>query len=154
MMASIALALHALAAVVWVGGMAFAWGILRPVAGAVLSGRDRQRLWRGVFARFLPLVWVSVVVLLATGYYLLFAVFGGFAHSGVHIHIMHLFGLIMAAIFVFLWFGPWMRFRQAVDVDDAESGARELARIRRLVGINLLIGLVVVAVGAGGRFPW
>ena len=54
------LAIHLLAAVFWVGGMAFAYTVLRPAAGALDPG-VRLPLWRRVFARFLPWVGVSVV---------------------------------------------------------------------------------------------
>jgi uncharacterized membrane protein len=47
------LAIHLLAAVFWVGGMAFAYTVLRPAAGP-LDPAVRLPLWRRVFARFLP----------------------------------------------------------------------------------------------------
>ena len=54
------LAIHLLAAVFWVGGMSFAYMVLRPAAGG-LDPVLRLPLWRRVFARFLPWVGVSVV---------------------------------------------------------------------------------------------
>ncbi len=45
-------ALHLLAAVVWVGGMFFAWMILRPAAVDILEPPARLRLWLSVFKRF------------------------------------------------------------------------------------------------------
>lgn len=149
---TIALALHALAAAVWVGGMAFAYAVLRPVAGTVLEGPQRQRLWRGVFARFFAVVWGAVAVLLASGYFMVLAVGGGFAAAAVHVHAMHALGLAMAAIFAWVYFVPWRRFRGAVDARNPESAAASLERIRRLVALNLVLGLVVVAVGASGRY--
>ena len=65
------LALHTLAAVLWVGGMFFALVVLRPAADG-LDGPERLRLWRRVFARFFPWVWVAVATLLVTGYIMLF----------------------------------------------------------------------------------
>ena len=43
------LAAHILAALFWVGGMAFAYTMLRPAAGA-LEAPARLTLWRDVFA--------------------------------------------------------------------------------------------------------
>jgi len=74
-----ALALHALAAVIWVGGMAFAYLFVRPVAGQALDAPARLALWSGVFARFFPIVWISIGVLLVTGYYMVLGPLGGFA---------------------------------------------------------------------------
>lgn len=148
----IALALHALAAVVWVGGMAFAYAFLRPAAGRALNPAGRLSLWRDVFARFLPVVWVAVAILLATGYYMTLGPFGGFDQVGRHIHIMHGLALLMTALFAHLFFAPWKRFRRAVDRADHGQAAAELVRIRRLVAVNLLLGLVVVIVATGGRY--
>lgn len=147
-----ALALHALAAVVWVGGMAFAYGILRPVAGSALATSERLELWRGVFARFFPVVWISAGLLLATGYYMALGPFGGFAQVGAHIHMMHGLALVMTAIFAHLFFAPWKRFRRAVERMENESAGAELGKIRTLVAVNLTLGLLVVVVATGGRY--
>lgn len=149
---SLALALHALAAVVWVGGMAFAYFFLRPVAGQVLQGPARLILWSGVFARFFPVVWISIVVLLATGYYMVLGPLGGFAAVGLHIHAMHGLALLMAAVFLHLFFAPWRRFRRAVTRMENDQAAAELNRIRWMVAGNLVLGIIVVLVATGGRY--
>ncbi|SDG11129.1 Uncharacterized membrane protein [Limimonas halophila] len=148
---ALALALHALAAVVWVGGMAFAYAFVRPALGA-LEPPARQALWRGTFARFFPVVWVSIAVLLASGYYVLFQGFGGFAGAGMHVHLMHLLAWVMTAIFAYVFFGPWRRFKAGVDGGDPASAKAAIERIRVMVAINLTLGLIVVAVGASGRY--
>jgi uncharacterized membrane protein len=86
MLASL-LALHLLAAAFWVGGMAFAYLVLRPAAGP-LDPPARLPLWRRVFAKFLPWVGVSVVVLLGSGYAMLSMYFGGFRAAPLYINIM------------------------------------------------------------------
>ncbi|MDN3520482.1 DUF4149 domain-containing protein [Halomonas ramblicola] len=148
----LAIALHVLAATLWVGGMFFAWMVLRPVAAARLEPPQRLALWRGVFARFFPWVWAAVAVLLGTGLWMLFAVFGGMAGAGWHVHLMLAIGLAMMAIYLHLWFAPWRRLQRAVNAEEWPEGGRQLARIRRLVGINLILGLVTVAIASGGRF--
>ena len=148
---SIALGLHVLAAVIWVGGMAFAYAFVRPAAGA-LEGPARQMLWRGVFARFFPVVWACVIVLLASGYYMLFAGHGGFADAGPHVHLMQALGILMMLIFAHVYMAPWRRFRRAVDAGDRQAGARNIEQIRRFVAINLVIGLLVVVIASSGRY--
>lgn len=148
---TLGLILHVLGAVVWVGGMFFAYVVLRPVAGG-LEGPARLRLWRDVFARFFPWVWASVVALLVSGYGMLFLGFGGFAGAGVHVHVMQLVGLVMIALFLHLFFAPWRRFRRALDGGDGEAAAGQLGQIRAIVATNLVLGLVTSAVGASGRF--
>ncbi len=148
---SLVLALHTLAAVIWVGGMTFAYCFLRPAAGATLDGSQRQSLWQAVFGRFFPVVWLLIAILLASGYYMLFGLYGGFAGAGVHIHIMHGLGLLMMLLFAHIFFAPWRRFRQALDDGDTATAAAKLEQIRLFVAINLGLGLIVVAVASGGR---
>lgn len=149
---SLALTLHVLAAVLWVGGMFFAWMILRPVAAGLLDPPQRLTLWSGVFDRFFPWVWASVAVLLVTGLWMLFAVFGGMAGARWHIHLMLLLGLAMMAIYLHVWFAPYRRLRRAVGEADWPEGGRQLGQIRRLIGINLILGILTVAIASGGRY--
>lgn len=150
-LSAIAMALHALGAVIWVGGMFFAYMILRPSLGA-LEPPQRLGLWANVFDRFFFWVWIIVLVLPATGYLQLFGVYGGFRESGVHIHIMHLLGFVMIGLFVFLYARPYRAFRTAVAASKWPVAAGHLGSIRKIVGVNLLLGLVTVAIGASGRF--
>lgn len=149
---SILIGLHALGAVIWVGGMAFAYMFLRPAAARTLPAAERQQLWRSVFGGFFAAVWASLIVLLASGYYLVLGTFGGFGSTGVHVHVMHALGLLMGLIFVYVYLVPWPRFRHAVQREDHAAGAVELDRIRRLVAMNLVLGLIVVFVATSGRF--
>jgi uncharacterized membrane protein len=144
-------ALHALAATVWVGGMFFAYLVLRP-AVAEIAVVERQRLWERVFARFFPIVLGCIALLLLTGYHMLFAGFGGFAGAGVHVHVMHLTGWLMFLLFFHLYFAPWRRFRRAVAAGESEAAGRQLGTIRLVVLVNLLLGLLTVAIGSSGRY--
>jgi uncharacterized membrane protein len=145
------IALHVLAAVVWVGGMFFAYMVLRPSA-APLESETRLALWHGVFRRFFPWVWTSVVLLLATGYGMMFRYFGGFAGAGLYIQVMQGLGIAMMLLFLHLFFVPWRRFSQAVDSRHFAVAAKQLDQIRRIVAVNLALGLVTIIMGASGRF--
>lgn len=149
---TLAITLHLLSAVVWVGGMFFAYTALRPVAAAQLEPPTRLALWAGVFARFFPWVWAAVGLLLATGFWMVFAYFGGMAAVGMHVHLMIGLGLAMVAVFLHVYFAPYRRLRRAVAAGDWPAGGRSLNQIRRLVATNLGLGLVVVAVATGGRY--
>jgi len=150
-MAALSLALHALASAIWVGGMFFAYVVLRPSVGP-LATADRQALWQRVFSGFFPWVIASIVALLASGYWLLFVTYGGFGGAGVHIHVMHLTGLLMFLLFFHLFFVPWKRYQRALAADDAEGAGRWLGQIRLIIAINLGLGLLTIAIGASGRF--
>lgn len=145
------LAFHILAAVLWVGGMFFALQVLRPAAGP-LEPKLRLPLWRRVLGRFFPWVWAAVAVLLLSGYGMVFWGFGGFARVGLHVHVMQGIGIIMMLAYAHLYFVPWRRFRRAVDGADFAAAAPALAQIRWIVTLNLVLGLIVVVVGATGRY--
>jgi uncharacterized membrane protein len=150
-LATAALVLHVLAAVVWVGGMFFALQVLRPSAGPLDSG-DRLALWERVFSRFFPWVFAAIVLLLVSGYAMVFGVFAGFRGIGRHVHIMQGTGIVMILLFFHLYFAPWRRFRAALARDDRAQAARQLDQIRWIVTINLILGLITVAVGSSGRY--
>jgi uncharacterized membrane protein len=149
---SVSIALHLLFAVIWVGGMFFAYMALRPAAAQVLEPPPRLQLWVHVFKLFFLWVWLSIIVILVTGYWMLFSVFGGFANAGLHIHLMHGGAIVMVLIYLHVFFAPYRRLRHAVVVQDYAEGASQLAVIRKLIALNLSIGLVVVLVASGGRY--
>lgn len=152
MTTSIMLALHLLSAVVWVGGMFFAYMALRPVAASQLEPPMRLSLWVGVFSKFFPWVWVSILLLLGTGYWMLFNVFGGMSTAPLYVHIMNGAGIVMMLIYLHIFFAPFRRLKQAVAIADWPAGASKLAQIRLLVGINTILGLFVIAIGGAGRY--
>lgn len=143
---------HVLSAVIWVGGMFFAYNALRPAAAQVLEPPLRLELWVQVFRRFFVWVWLSIALLLITGYWMLFSYFGGFAGAGAHIHIMHGGGLLMVFIYLHVFFAPYRRLRQAVIIQDYPLAGAQLNIIRKLVGLNTLIGALVIAAASAGRY--
>jgi len=149
---AIALVLHVCATLIWVGGMFFAYVCLRPSVGGIEPPVERLRLWKRVFARFFPWVWLAVLTLLATGFWMLFGLLGGFANAGVHVHIMLTVGVVMMLLFAHLFFVDWRRFRAAVDQDLNESAILHLGKIRRVVAINLMLGLATVVIAVSGPY--
>ena len=149
---AISLTLHLLSAVIWVGGMFFAYMVLRPVAGQQLEPPQRLTLWVGIFKKFFPLVWLSVVLLPLTGYNLIFSVWGGFAAVPLYIHIMNGLGIVMILIYMHVFFAPYKRLVQAVSSEDWPTGGKKLNQIRILIAVNLTIGLTVIIIAALGRY--
>ncbi|MEK9671660.1 MAG: CopD family protein [Rhodospirillaceae bacterium] len=152
MLDALATGLHAVAAVLWVGGMFFAYQILRPVVGELNPPPERLKFWAGIFARFFPWVWGAVAVLPVTGYTLIWHLYKGFHSSPIHIHWMHGIGWVMIALFAYLYFAPYRTFRATVEAADWPTGAAQLNIIRKIVATNLGLGLLTVLIGASGRF--
>jgi uncharacterized membrane protein len=105
---AIAVALHIFGAVVWVGGMFTIYVCLRPALG-MIELASRLRLMRATLANFFPWVWTGVVLLVITGYGMVFMTFGGFAAVPLHVNLMQAIGWLMIALFVWLFHGPWFR---------------------------------------------
>ncbi len=147
---SVALPLHLLAVVIWVGGMFFAYMALRPAA-ASMEPPLRLPLWSRTFMRFFPWVWVAVILLPSTGYWMIFHVFGGPAHAGMGINIMQVLGIVMILIYLHVFFAPYRRLNKAVAAGDFATAGKQLAQIRRLIAINLTIGLITIVVAGAGH---
>ncbi|MBL4711975.1 MAG: CopD family protein [Gammaproteobacteria bacterium] len=146
------ISLHILAAMIWVGGMFFAYNALRPAAAQVLEPPLRLELWVQVFRHFFVWVWLSIALILATGYWMLFNYFGGFANAGTHIHIMHGGAFVMIIIYLHVFYAPYRRLKRAVIIQDYPSAGIQLNQIRKLIGLNTLIGLLVITVASAGRY--
>lgn len=150
-MMAILVALHILAAVIWVGGMVFAYHVARPAVGP-FEPPQRQGFWRRAFGRFFWIVGAAIVVLLGTGYAMIFAGFGGFSGAPLHVHIMQGVGWVMVLLFLALLGVPYRRFLRVLDAKDHKAAGAALDAIRRIIHINLYLGLIVVAIGASGRY--
>ena len=131
-----------LCAVIWVGGMFFAYVVLRPSL-SVLEPMQRIALHTQVFRRFFLIVWHVMPLILVSGFAVLFGFYGGMAYVGWNVHVMMLLGLIMSAVFVLIVFGPYARFRRTTDRTTAITC---IDRIRKLIGVNLVLGIVTVVV--------
>jgi uncharacterized membrane protein len=149
---AIALTLHVLSAVIWVGGMFFAYVVLRPVAATLLEPPMRLPLWNQVFARFFPWVSVAVLVLLSTGLWMIFAVYGGMGSTRPYIHLMLTLGITMMAIYGHVFFVPYRRLQRAVAEQNWPEGGKQLGQIRTLIALNLCLGLLVIVVAVAGRY--
>ena len=148
---AIAVALHIFGAVVWVGGMFAIYVCLRP-ALITIEPAPRLRLVRATLGNFFRWVWIALLLLVATGYGMVFVTFGGFAALPLHVDLMQAIGWVMTALFLWLFYGPWVAFKRAVDSENWPIAAASLDRIRRIISINLPLGLVVVVIGASGRY--
>jgi uncharacterized membrane protein len=143
------LAVHLLAMAAWVGGMAYVLMVLRPSV-AVLEPAARRSLHGQTGRRFFLVVWHAMPLSLLTGWAMVLGVYGGFATLPWNVNVMQLLGLIMAVVFLVLFFGPWKRFRAALGADAAIAA---VVAMRRLITINLALGALTVLVAALGHWP-
>ena len=136
------LAVHVLCAVIWVGGMFFAYVVIRPSL-SVLEPIQRIALHTQIFRRFFLIVWHVMPLILLSGFAALFGLFGGPATAPWNISVMMLLGLIMSAVFLLIVFGPYARFRRSTD---RTTIVASMDRIRKLIAVNLVLGIITVVV--------
>jgi uncharacterized membrane protein len=135
--------LHVISDVVWIGGMFLAYTAVRPAAGEVLDPPQRLRLWTAIFRRFFPWVWAAVIFILASGFIML----AELAAVPAYIIVMAAIGIVMSAIFMHVYFAPFGRLKRAVAAEDWKAGGAALNQIRVLVGVNLILGVINIAIG-------
>jgi uncharacterized membrane protein len=139
------LAVHLLSMALWLGGAAYAVFVLRPSLG-LLDQTQRTSVHLQTLRRFFRLVWHVMPMTLLSGWAMLFFREGGFANPDWHINAMQGLGVLMAAIFAWVFFGPFQRARRAIRPQPAM-----FEKIRSLVSINLVIGTAIVVVASLGH---
>jgi len=147
---SIAITLHLLGVIIWVGGMFFAHMVLRGAVGKMLEPRQRLQLMIKVFDGFFPWVWFSVLAILTSGYWMLFV------FNGMEIHFwllfMSLVGTLMAVIFVFVYLLPYHQLGAALKIHDIPKAVASITLIRQLILTNLILGLLVTLAAMFGKY--
>jgi uncharacterized membrane protein len=140
--------LHVLAAVIWVGGMFFAWVVLRPAAVSQLQAPERLKLWAEVFRQFFKWVWVTLVVLPISGIGMWHMRFDAMASAPRYVHVMAGMFVVMLALFLRIQLLLLPELKRAIAVQSWPEGGAVLGKIRQLVGINLMLGLLVIALAS------
>ena len=149
---SVAIGLHILSAIIWVGGMFFAYMVLRPVAAGQLEPSARLTLWAACFDRFFIWVWVAVILLPLSGYWMIVVFLDGMANTRPYVHLMQGIAWVMIVLFVYLYLVPYRRLKDAVGASDWPRGGQALNMIRRIVGTNLFLGLLTAVIATAGRY--
>ena len=145
---SLAITLHVLGIVIWVGGMFFAHQVMRPAAVSTLEPPQRLQLWVAGFKRFFPWVWVCIATVLITGFWMFYQ----FPKPPIFMHIMLGLGVVMMLIFFHVFFAPYNKLKKAVAAESWKAGGAALNQIRMLVGINTTIGIITIVVATAGKY--
>jgi uncharacterized membrane protein len=147
----VAITAHVLAVIVWIGGMFFGLVALRP-ALRDMDTLAAARFWCTVLSRFLPWVWAAIVVLLASGFYMVFNGFGGFSALPWFVQFMMGIGIFMMMLTGHLSFSAFKKLKRAVAANDAALAAKPLRQIRIIMDVNLILGLAIVIVIMSGAY--
>ena len=108
---------------------------------AALEPIQRIALHNQVFRRFFLVIWHAMPLILLSGFTVLLVFDGGPAVAGWNVNLMMLLGLIMTAVLLLIVFSPCARFRRTTDRATATAC---MDRARKLIAVNLVLGIVVV----------
>lgn len=148
----LAIALHLLAAIIWTGGMFFAYVCLRPSLPGILNPPQPAQLWQAVLGRFFRWVWVAIVVLFGTGLWMGATRYGALGEWPHWLLTMFGLGIAMMMMFMHVFFAPFKRLQAALASGEMEVAVKSIGQIRRLVAVNLCLGIVVAIVASAGRY--
>ncbi len=144
----IAVLIHLLGVIVWVGGMFFAHVCLRPVAAAQLPPPGRLPLLAAILGRFFTAAGIAIVAILVTG----LMRFGELKGSAApwHWHAMAGIGGVMVVIYLVILLRYYPRLKAAVAAQAWPAGGAAMDVIRPLVLTNLVLGVLTVAIALSG----
>ena len=147
---SIALIFHILAVVIWVGGLFFAYALLHPALAAT-ENTQRLTIWASTLKKFFPWVSLCIVVLLVSGFSMVY-LSGGFSSASYHVFAMMALTLIMIGVFKFTWVAPFRHLCRGVEEEKWEVAAYARGTIRILFAVNLGLGAATIATAFAARF--
>lgn len=137
---------HVLAVVLWVGGMYFAHTCLRPAA-ALLDPPQRLVLMTATLSRFLAAVLWAAPIAWLSGFAMLM-ISGRASTLPIGWSLMAGLGTLMLLIYGHIRFAQFPALRRAVDATDWPRAGAALARIRRWVLVNLILGVATIVTTA------
>jgi uncharacterized membrane protein len=144
-------AIHLLAVVVWVGGMAFTLYCLHPAARLLEPGQ-RVPLMHAVLRRFLAVVATAAAVIFVSGATMIGLAWSAAARAGIAFNMpldwyaMVALFFAMLAVFVHIRLVLFPRLAAAVAAARWPDGAAALKAIRWEVTFNLVIGVFIVCI--------
>lgn len=149
----IAIGLHLLGVLWWVGGLAFVTLVFLPLARAGRLG-DTQSVFQLIESRFAPQVKTALIVVGASGLYMLWRLDGWSRFQSAHywwLTLMVLYWLWFALMLFVL--GPSGLLKKIMKGSGGNSAAA-WKRLHLIHGVLLAIGLVIAFAAVGGSRGW
>ena len=148
-MYNILIILHVLAAIVWIGGMFFAYFALRPAIVSQLQPPQRLPLWAETLTCFFRWVWLAVAILWLTGVFMMTMLS---SNLPFYIVIMFILATLMTIIFISVFFISFRQLKYRCLEQTWSEAAKSLDQIRIAVVCNLVLGATTV-VFAASKWP-
>ena len=142
----VALFLHVISAIFWVGGMLFITLVVAPFLMSMPNPADRSKVYQFVGRKYRLFGWIAIIILLVTGPVLLYTMYG-IAMPDIFLTSLHstpigktlsikltlVVIIVLSSLIHDFWLGPKAR------------DSRKFSRIARIFGRgNLFIALLIV----------
>jgi uncharacterized membrane protein len=138
----LALMLHLLAIVFWIGGMAFMHVALRPALAEALEPPQRLTLLVAIMRRFFAGVTLAILLIFATGAAMLAIA----PARNAAVHAMVALAVVMTAVFAYIRLRSYPVLRKHVEAREWAAAGAAAVSIRRLVGFNLAVGIAIIGI--------
>ncbi len=142
---------HVFSITVWIGGMIYALFFLRPSLG-VLEPPQRVKLMHETLGRFFKAVLIFSTLAVLSGLWMIGRVAKETVQAGGNFTwptawwVMAGLGMLMYFIFMHIRFALYKRLQRAVVASDWAAGGKALEQIRVWVTVNIVIGILIMAV--------
>ena len=148
----IAITLHVIAVIVWIGGMFLGVVAIRP-ALAELDVPARARFFATLVRRFLPWLWGAIAAILASGFYMVSTSFdGGLSGTPWFVRLMMGLGIFMMMLMGHYTFAPYRRLKRAIAAGDEAQAAKSIRQMGLIMMVNLGFGLIVILAAMMGAY--
>jgi uncharacterized membrane protein len=148
---TVALPLHIVATIVWLGGLFLLCVVLQSTTRN-MELKAALLLWHKVLSRFFVWAWISMALIVGSGIALVSLKFGGFAGAPALHRGNMLIGIPAIILYGYVYFVPWQRCRRAMARSDWGVAEKALAQARKIMTVVLALGLAASAVSAFGRY--
>ena len=71
---------------------------------------------------------------------------GGFGKLPFNVYLMFAIGAMMMLIFIYVFFTAYRKLKRFVAAEDWKAAGIALVQIRVLIGLNLILGFVTIAI--------
>jgi len=142
-----AISLHMMASVIWVGCSFFGVWILSPVLQQDFTAEQQSKLWAGVLTALYPWVWGSIILLLGTGFWMIFNGAEGFGQLSGYIGSMMEVGIGMILLLAHSFYAPFTRLKIDISHQEWSLAMRRVKHIRVLFFLILLMGIGNIYMG-------
>jgi uncharacterized membrane protein len=143
-------AVHQIGAIVWIGSLFFVRLVLLPSTGALKRPMSRMRVRLQAYKRLFRWGWVGLLIVWGSGLWSLKIM----EPAMLPTHVLMMAGMAAAMVLLHLvgFFAFYLNMAAAVEEDRLIRAAKNNYWMRKLIWINLLLGLAATVLGASGAY--